>query len=339
MASRELANSEAMRFTFPTVLAAELSTLAEDYDIDSDIRTRAAWLYFMEGMTQDSVAQTLGITRARVLRMLQTAREDGTVQIRVTAPLRQCVELERKLEREYGLERAIVIPKPQDDSKTGAIIGAATGAHLESELNDGMTIGLGWGRTLSSSLPYISPRAFNRMIVVSLIGGLTRAAQFNPSEFAWRFADRLGAECYMLAAPVFAPDPDTREALMRHPGISEVFNRAQKLDLAIVSVGDLSPNSTMSRYGLLDRDDVAGLLKAGAVGDILCRFIDGSGQVLSYPLNDLVISAAPKTLHGARRIILSSGGWEKAPAIKSALRILEPEVLITDSAVAETLLV
>ncbi len=311
---------------------------SDAYDLDDDTRIRAAWLYFMEGMTQNEVAQALGVTRARVLRMLQAARVDGTVQIRVTAQLRGCIELERKLEKEYGLERAIVIPAPQDDSKVGALIGAATGAFLESELSDGMTIGLGWGRTLSASLPHISPRSFNRMTVVSLIGGLTRAAQFNPSEFAWRFADRLGADCYMMAAPVFAPDAQTREALMRHPGIAEVFARAQKLDLAIVSVGDLSPNSTMSRYGLLERDDLASILKAGAVGDILCRFIDAKANVLVHPLNDTVISADPNILHSARRIILASGGWEKASAARAALRILKPEVFVTDSAVADALL-
>ena len=312
--------------------------VADEYDIDNDIRTRAAWLYFMEGLTQDAVAQTLGITRARVLRMLHNAREDGTVQIRVTSQLSRCVELERLLEARYKLERAVVIPKPQDDSRTAAIIGAATGAFLEGVLTDGMTVGLGWGRTLSSSLAHIPPRVFNKMTVVSLIGSLTRAALFNPSEFAWRFADRLGAECYMMAAPVYAPDPRTREALVQHPGIAEIFNRANSLDLAIVSAGDLSPNSTMSKYGLLEREEITQLTKAGAVGDILCRFIDGAGHVLSHPLNERVISASPDMLHSARRIILASGGWEKSAAVKSTLLLLEPEVLITDSEVAETLL-
>ena len=312
--------------------------MIEGYDIENDIRTRAAWLYFMEGLTQDAVAQSLGITRARVLRMLAACREDGTVQIRVTTKLSGCVEFERRLEQRYKLERAVVIPKPQDHSKVNAVIGAATGAFLEGVLEDGMTVGLGWGRTLSASLPNIPPRVFSKMTVVSLIGSLTRATQFNPSEFAWRFADRLGAECFMMAAPVFAPDSRTREALVRHPGINEIFQHAQKLDLAIVSVGDLSPNSTMSTYGLLEREDLAALARAGAVGDILCRFIDASGQVIAHPLNERVISAEPQMLHSARRIILASGGWEKAAAVKSALLLLEPEVLITDVEVAETLL-
>ena len=134
------------------------------------------------------------------------------MQIRVTSQLSRCVELERRLEARYKIERAVVTPEPQDNSKVGAMIGAATGAFLEGELSDAMTVGLSWGRTLSSSLPYIPPRVFEKMTVVSLIGSLTRAALFNPSEFAWRFADRLGAECYM-AAPVFAPDARSREWL------------------------------------------------------------------------------------------------------------------------------
>ena len=312
--------------------------MAEDYDLDNDIRTRAAWLYFMEGLTQDAVAQSLGITRARVLRMLAACREDGTVQIRVTAQLGHCVEFGRRLEQRYKLERAIVIPKPQDATRLASIIGAATGAFLESVLADGMTVGLGWGRTLSSSLPHIPPRVFSKMTVVSLIGSLTRATLFNPSEFAWRFADRLGAECFMMAAPVFAPDSRTREALVGHPGINEIFQHAQKLDLAIVSVGDLSPNATMSKYGLLEREEIADLVRAGAVGDILCRFIDASGKVLAHPLNERVISVEPQMLQSARRIILASGGWEKAAATKAALLLLEPKVLITDADVAETLL-
>ena len=311
--------------------------LAEDYDLEQDVRTRAAWLYYMEGLTQDAVAQMLGMTRARVLRMLAACREDGTVQIRVTTQLSRCMELARRLEERFGLERAVVIQRPQDDDKVPALIGAATGALLQDMLEDGMTVGLGWGRTLSSSLPHIPQRRYERMTVVSLLGGLTRAALFNPSEFAWRFADRLGAECFMMAAPVYAPDTRTREALVNHSGLEDIFRHAQKLDLAIVSVGDLSPNSTLSRYGLLDREDVGSLVRSGAVGDLLCRFIDATGKVLDHPLNDRVIAASPAMLRSARKIVLSSGGWEKVDAIRAALLLIEPHTLVTDEHVAEAL--
>ncbi len=311
--------------------------MSEAFDLEADVRTRAAWLYYMEGLTQDAVAQTLGMTRARVLRMLASCREDGTVQITVTSPLTRCVTLERQIEKRHGIERAVVIPRPRDPADTAALVGAATGTYLASMLADGMTIGLGWGRTLSSSLPALPQKQFGKLTVVSLLGGLTRATAFNPSEFAWRFADRLGAECFMMAAPVFAPDAHVRDALVHHSGMEDVFAQAGRLDIALVSVGELSPNSTLVRYGLLSKEDVGSLTRAGAVGDLLCRFIDADGRMLEHPLNDRVISADPTLLRRSRRVVLSSGGWEKAVVVLAAVRLLKPEVLITDEVVAELL--
>ena len=176
------------------------------------------------------------------------------------------------------------------------------------------------------------------MTVVSLLGGLTEVSMITPSEVAWRFADRLGGRCYIMAAPVFAPDETTRDALMHHPGISKVFDRAERLDLAIVSVGNLSPNSTMQRYELLSRDDLTSLEQAGAVGDLLCRFVDAEGALVDHPFNNRVISIHPHKLRLARRVVLASGGWQKAAIIQAAMTLIAPQVLITDYHVAKRLL-
>ena len=45
-----------------------------DTDLAEDLKSRVAWLYYMEGMTQDEVAKKVGLTRARVLRILANAR-------------------------------------------------------------------------------------------------------------------------------------------------------------------------------------------------------------------------------------------------------------------------
>lgn len=306
-------------------------------DIGDDLKTKVAWLYYMEGLTQDKISETLGLSRSRVLRILASSRQNGMVQIRVTTKLTKCVALERALETRYGLERAIVIPNPLDAAATNQLIGAALGEYLNDNIPDDATIGLGWGRTLSASLPAIEHREKSGVSVLSMLGGLTRVSGANPSEFSWRLADRLSAECYLMAAPVFAPDVRTREALLAHPGIEEIFRRAKRLDLAILSVGDLSPVSTFSEYVLLERDEFAALQGAGAVGDVLCRFIDSDGNIIDHEINRRVIAVDPRDLHGARKIVLASGGWQKYGVIRGALRLLKPQVLVTDELVAERL--
>ncbi len=60
-------------------------------DVNDDLKTRIAWLSYVEGMTQDEVANLVGMIRSRVLRILAAARQDGTVQIRVTTRMSRCV--------------------------------------------------------------------------------------------------------------------------------------------------------------------------------------------------------------------------------------------------------
>lgn len=306
-------------------------------DVSDDLKTKVAWLYYMEGMTQDEISKTLSLSRSRVLRILASSRQSGMVQIRVTTKLSYCVSLERALETRYGLERAIVIPNPHNANATQDIIGAVLGGYISENIPENATIGLGWGRTLSASLPGIEYRDQTGISVLSMLGGLTRVSGANPSEFAWRLADRLNAECYLMAAPVFAPDARTREALLSHPGIQEIFRRAARLDLAVLSVGDLSPVSTISEYFLLERDELSDLQAAGAVGDVLCRFIDADGNVIDHPVNERVVAVDPRDLRGARKLVLASGGWQKYEVIRGAMRLLKPHVLITDELVAEKL--
>jgi DNA-binding transcriptional regulator LsrR (DeoR family) len=140
-----------------------------------------------------------------------------------------------------------------------------------------------------------------------------------------------------MAAPVFAPDARTREALMSHPGIQEIFRKAQRLDLALLSVGDLSPLSTVSEYHLLERDELASLERAGAVGDVMCQFFDANGNIVDHPVNKRVVAIDPRELRGARKVILASGGWHKYAAIRAAMMLLQPHVLFTDEVIAERL--
>jgi DNA-binding transcriptional regulator LsrR (DeoR family) len=302
-----------------------------------DLRTKVAWLYYMEGMTQDEISKTLGLSRSRVLRFLANSRQSGLVQIRVTSKLSRCVEIERALEAQFKLERAIVVPKPQNAQAIHDIIGTVLGEYLNDVISPNMTVGLGWGRTLNASLPSIEHREPSGINVISMLGGLTRVSGVNPSEFAWRLADRLSAECYLMAAPVFAPDVRTRQSLQTHAGIQEIFNQANRLDLAILSVGDLTPLSTVSEYSLLERDELMSLRAAGAVGDILCQFIDADGKIIDHPVNERVIAIDPRELAGARKIVLASGGWQKYEVINAAMKLLRPHVLVTDELVAERL--
>ena len=303
-----------------------------------DLGVRAAWLYYVEGLTQQEIARVLNVSRAKVIRLLAAARDSGVVRIRIDARGSEQMALERRLVRAFDLTEAIVAPAPVDDSAVAAVVGQAAGTYMADQVHDGMSIGVGWGSTLNLSLKAVGSQAFEGLSVISLLGGMTHSRAINPSAVARRLADAFGADCYQLTAPVFVASDATREALWAEPGLRELLERARRVDLALVSVGDVSVDATLFREGLLPRSQLASLVDAGAVGDVLCHFIDAHGRVVDHPVSRRVVAVGLDDLRRVPKIVIAAGGRRKVDAIRAALKATQARVLITEASAASGLL-
>ena len=303
-----------------------------------DLAIRAAWLYYVQELTQAEVARSLNLSRAKVIRLLAAARESGVVRIQLDARGIRQIALEQRLVRQLGLAEAIVTPAAASDEAAAAVVGHAAGTYLSNQVRDGMAIGIGWGSTLSASLKSVRDRSVPRLAVVSLLGGMAHSRAFNPSAVARRVADAFRAECYQITAPLFVSSPGTRAALWKEPGLSELLERARTVDLAIVSVGDVREDATLFREGLLPRTAVRSLVAAGAVGDVLCHFVDAAGRIVDHPVNERVIAVAPVDLRKVPKVVVAAGGRRKAAAILAALKATRAQVLITEENAATALL-
>ena len=302
------------------------------------MRLRAAWMYFIEEMTQNDIAQHLGVGRVTVVRLLSAVRARHEIKFRIESSLPECVALERKLERRYGLAEAVVAPVSSIHADPTKSIGAATGLYLSEFVKPGMKIGVGWGRTLLEALRYIQESPVADLSVVSLLGGITRVRRFNPSEFAWRFSSLFQAECYLMTAPAIVDSPETRRALIERCGLGEVFERAKSLDAVLLSVGSVAPTGTAYRDGFISDQVRRSMIEHGAVGESLFHFFDANGQMIRHPLHDCVMAVSPDIIQRVPQKIMASGGADKAIAIHAALRFLKPTVLITDEAAANRIL-
>jgi len=303
-----------------------------------DLRVRAAWPYYVEDMTQEQIARFMNISRAKVIRLLASARDNGIVRIRIEDRASEQIALERQLVAAFGLADAVVVPAPADEADITTVVGHAAGTYLTDQLKDGMSIGVGWGATLHMSLKALGGQPCQRLSVVSLLGGMTHSRAVNPSAVARRIADAFGADCYQLTAPVMVADESVRAALWSEPGLRELLERARRVDLALVSVGDVSEEATLFRQGLLPRPALASLQAAGAVGDVLCDFIDANGKVVDHPVNRRVVAVGLDDLRRVPRIVVAAGGRRKVAAIRAALKGTGAGVLITEEGAARGLL-
>ncbi len=317
--------------------AEEAGAPASDRRADR-LRIRAAWMYFIEQMTQNEIADVLGVGRITVVRMLADARSRNEVKIAIESELAEIVRLERALEAAFGLKQAIVAPLSHPDADPIPVISARTGAYISEVMRPGMRVGVGWGRTLFNTLSFINPKSLADFKVISLLGGVGVARQINPAEFAWRFAQAFQGEGYLIPAPAVVDSIETKVALIERCGLHEIFRMTDDLDAVLLSIGGIRSATTFYRGGYLTEAQREELIALGAVGDVLFHPFNIDGEIVGHPINSRVMSVEGDQLRKAPIRVLTSGGPEKADALIGAMKLLTPTVLITDEESARKML-
>lgn len=300
-------------------------------------RMRIAWMYYVEGLTQNEIADRLGIGRVTVVRNINEALKQREVKIWITGHVAECLELEAELKEAFGLVDAVVVPEPANFENTARVIGNAAGMYITDQLTDNFRLGVGWGATLYASLQTLSPRELQNVDVISMLGGIVEARRFNPAEFAWQFANTVGANCFLLAAPAVVDSEQTRRALIERCGLDVVLNRVEHMDMALLSVGTMAAQSTSFRFGFFTEEERNSLQKAGAVGDLLYNFFDREGKLVDHPINRRVMSMPIERLKRVPKRVMISGGADKVEALLGGMALVDANVLITSEETARLL--
>ena len=295
-------------------------------------------MYYVEEMTQNAIAEALGIGRITVVRLLAEARAANDVRITLNREIADLAGLEIETQKRYGIAEVVVAPLSQAGEDARAVIAAAAGEYVSRLLQPDMKIGLGWGETLSRMLGFLDGKPVPRLSVVSLLGGIRRARAANPAECAWEFSRVYMADCYMLSAPAIVDSRETKRALIERCSLGDVYEIARALDAVVVGVGAGASFEAARSYGLVSAEEVAELRARGAIGNILYNFFDADGCLVDHPVNARVMSIPIESLRAASQRVMVAGGAEKVEAIVAASRLLRPTTLVTDEATAKAMM-
>lgn len=306
--------------------------------LSSDIKVKAAWLYYVEGMTQEQIARLMDVSRVKVMRLLAECQAEGLVVTRIDQVAAKQVMLERKLEQRFGLNSAVVFPAATSPEGLERGLAYSVADVLHRAMEPGMTLAVGSGATLFQSLKYLEARRLEQGSIVGLVGALPHSGWINPSSVAMRMGELFGVSSYQITAPVLVDDAELAQRLWQQSALREVRARAAAADLAVLTVGDHAPEATVFRHGLIPSEHYESLRDAGAVANILCRFVDAEGREVAHEINRRVMAVELQELARIPRIILAAAGAQRLAAIRAALAAVPVTTLVTDEATAQALL-
>ena len=261
------------------------------------LMVKAAWYYYFENMTQQAIADRLSISRMRVIKLLETARQNGVIQFRL-----------------------------RSDS-----VGMMQQMYVADRLSENACINVGYGDTLSRTLNHLATMVQNPVTCISLTGGVS---YYLPNGRSNIFNARL----YLMPAPLLASSHEMAAAMRAEASVSEIIRMAALSSFTLVGIGAMHETATIVRSGIITQNELFRLMMSGAVGDVLCHFVDENGELIPSDIEDRLISTPLEKLRAMDNVVGLAAGAQKVEAIRAVLRGGYLDVLITDEPTAALLL-
>lgn len=308
-------------------------------DPEESLSVRAAWLYYVGGLTQSAVANRLGLTSVKAHRLIAKAVAEGVVKVTIEGDIVECARLEDRLCARYGLSFAEVAPDLDEEGLPLRTLGRAGAEYLrrEVERGDHEVIGLGHGRTLAAAVRELARFDATGVRFISLLGGLTRNYAANPHDVMHTLAGKTGASAYVLPVPFFANSAEDREILLAQRGVREIFDMSNTAGLKLAGIGTTDADAQLVASGMIEPREIAEIQAVGAVGEMLGHFFDPEGHLLETTLTGRTV-AVDMEAGRTGRLVAIAGGASKTKAIRAVLLSGKLDGLITDERTATALL-
>lgn len=308
--------------------------------VDLRLMSKVSTLYYLRDLNQRQIADRLHLSRPKVSRLLQTARDRDIVQISVASPENNFIDLESEFEDRFDLDEVLITPSGPADSTGDTTflkqqIGGAAANYLRRTVQEGDVLGITWGTTLQAMMQSLQPVETTDVHVVQTLGGVgPPEAEAHAADLSRRLARLLDGRLAALPTPGIVDSAEVREVLLSDRHTQAALELFPKLTTAYVGIGALSTNPIFDDDPAVSDQTYDDLVTSDAVGDIALRFFDANGDMVDTPVHDRLIGITLEHLDDTDCVVGVAGGPQKINAIHGALRGHLIDVLITDHTTA-----
>jgi DNA-binding transcriptional regulator LsrR (DeoR family) len=293
--------------------------------------------YYLQNQSKVEIADELGISRFKVARLLESARERGLVRIEIVRQGSLDVDASARLQDKFGLAHAVVVDAADADPGTVRHqLGRAAADLLAEVLVEGDVLGLPWSRNVHSMVASLT--SLPRVEVVQLTGAIALPDFDSSAVDIVRRAGRLsGGKAHVFYAPFVLDTKASADAVRRQRAVVDGLTRASAVTKAVVGIGAWQAGQS-TIHDLLDEAEQRDLASRGVIGELAGIFFDGNGKPLRPKVAARLITMGPDDLARIPEVIAVASGAAKGAAVRAALDGGLVHGLVVDVTLADVLL-
>ena len=303
-----------------------------------DMKVQIANLYYRQNLSQQEIAHQMHLSRTTVSRILKNCIDEGIVSIHIKNTSMYQYELEKKLEKKYGLKHVSVVSNKEDPELILKTIAAATADYLKNIIAGNASIGISAGTTIAGIIYKLRP-IDSTVDVYQMMGDASHQMSNCSSFLTIDLAKILGGTPHAMHVPLLVHTKVLRDLLLEEPLNKRHFQKLEKLDIAIVGLGhvnSLLPDISDTWYNF--QEDKKTLHDKNVVGDICGVFIDKEGNICDLDIQDRTIAIQLGLLRTIPDCIAVAFGRHKKHIAKAAIKGKYVNVMMIDEALACALL-
>ncbi len=289
--------------------------------------------FHLEGKSKVEIANERHLSRFRVARLLNTARELGIVRISIALPEESEDDLSQPLAEALDVP-VVIAPAHSEPGQRRDLLARTLARTVRERVREGMTVGISWSRTIEMAARYIDQ--LPPCEVVQLVGAQPVEGSGDSLELIQHFKRLAGVRTWPIWAPLTVRDATTAAGLRAQPQIAQALARADALDLAVVAIGGWTPQSS-TVYPTLSAADRSAIEEHAVVGECSGRLFDADGTELHAPLEERVVAVTLDQLRRTPTVLACGFGRATAAAVRAAVRGGFAGVLVLDTECARAL--
>jgi DNA-binding transcriptional regulator LsrR (DeoR family) len=314
-----------------------MAGLSADRPSEVVLAARVARQFYLEGVSKIDIADRLGISRFRVARLLDSAREAGMVRIEIGLPGGTLdAGLSAELCAAFGLKYAFAFDFPDEDEPAlRRRLGEAAGHALMDIVTPGDVLGMSWSRALSELAA-----ALTRMPpcpIVQLTGAVPPPDGRDLLDLVRSVARIGGGPAHVFYAPMIVDDAETAAAIRRQADVAGAFALVPSVTITVLAVGAWAPGlSTI--YDALNQPERDAIARLGVCAEMAGVFLGEDGRPVQTALDSRMIVTPGAALGKIPLVIAVAYGVSKCVAVRAAISGGLVHGLVTHASLARALL-